>query len=105
MPTRLAAALFGAGMVALGITFHLASTWYVQAPVRIAAGVAVVLAVQAGIRRHKPASVVPWLLLSAAMALSSLGTAAFTAPNAVAAHVPWLPNTGRWLLLCGYPLL
>jgi diguanylate cyclase (GGDEF)-like protein/PAS domain S-box-containing protein len=105
MPTRLAAALFGAGMVALGLTFHLAPTWYVQAPVRIAAGVAVVLAVQAGIRRHKPAGVVPWLLLTAAMAMSSLGSAAFTAPNAVAAHIPWLPNTGRWLLLAGYPLL
>ena len=48
---------------------------------------------------------VPWLLLTAAMALSSLGTAAFTAPDAVAAHIPWLPATGRWLLLAGYPLL
>jgi diguanylate cyclase (GGDEF)-like protein/PAS domain S-box-containing protein len=105
MPTRLAAALFGAAMVALGIAVQLAPTWYVQAPVRIAAGVAVALAVQAGIRRHRPAAVVPWLLLTAAMALSSLGTAAFTAPAAVATHTPWLPITGRWLLLAGYPLL
>jgi hypothetical protein len=51
MPTRLAASLFGAGMVMLGVTFNLAPTWYLHAPVRIVAGVAVVLAVQAGIRR------------------------------------------------------
>ena len=99
MPTRLAAALFTAGMVALAVVFHVAPTWYVQAPIRIAAGVAVVLAVRTGIRGHKPAGLVPWVLLAAAMALSSLGSAAFTASPAAAGHIPWLPDAGRGLLL------
>ena len=106
MPTRLAPALFGVAMVALGITFAAAApSWSWQAPVRVAAGAAVVLAIQTGVRRHKPSGTIPWRLLAAAMALSSLGAAAVTAPPRVAGHVAWLPGAGRCLLLAAYPLL
>ena len=105
MPARLAAALFGAWTVALGVMFDLASAWQWQTPVRLAAGVSVVLAVNAGVRRHKPARTWPWHLLALTVALSSIGTAAFTAPAAVARHLPWLPGAGGWTVLAVYPLL
>ena len=52
MPTRLVAVLFGIGMAALGAAFSLDPDWH--HPARLLAGLAAVLAVLTGIRRHDP---------------------------------------------------
>ena len=105
MPPRLAAALFGAWMVALGVAFDLGSGWAVQTPVRLAAGLSTVIAINIGVRRHQPAQPFPWYLLAATIGLSSLGTAAYTAPPAVTGAISWLPAAGRAGMLLVYPLL
>jgi diguanylate cyclase (GGDEF)-like protein/PAS domain S-box-containing protein len=92
-------------MVVLGVAFGLAPAWQWQTPIRLAAGVSVIVAVRAGVRRHNPAQTFPWHLLAGAVAMSTLGTAAFTAPPALAGHLPWLPDAGRWTMLCVYPML
>jgi diguanylate cyclase (GGDEF)-like protein/PAS domain S-box-containing protein len=95
MPTRLAAALFGAWMVGLGVVFWLAPAW--QNPVRLGAAVAVLLAIGFGVRRHKPARAAPWRLLAVTLALSAAGTALYS--------VPVTHRIGQWAMLAVYPLL
>jgi diguanylate cyclase (GGDEF)-like protein/PAS domain S-box-containing protein len=105
MPTRLAAALFTAWLVLLGVAFYLVSAWPGQTAIRLAAGASVVAAINAGVRRYGPAQVGPWHLLSGAVVLSALGTAAFTAPPSVTRHLSWLPDAGSWIVLGVYPML
>ena len=95
MPTRLAAALFGAWTAALGVVFWLVPAW--QNPVRLGAGVAVLLAVGLGVRRHRPTRPAPWRLLAGALALSVTGTALYS--------VPLTHRVGQWTMLAAYPLL
>jgi diguanylate cyclase (GGDEF)-like protein/PAS domain S-box-containing protein len=99
MPTRLAATLFGACMIALGVVFYAEPAW--QTPARLAAGVAVLLAFRVALRRNKPSEAGPWRLLGATLAMSVLGTAAYTATGDAA----WLRRPGGWLLLAVYPSL
>jgi diguanylate cyclase (GGDEF)-like protein/PAS domain S-box-containing protein len=99
MPTRLAAALFGLGMAALGVAFSLDPGWH--QPVRALAGLAAVAAVLTGIRRHDPRRAGPWQLLAVAIVLSVVGTAAYTAGETGSR----LHDAGTGLLLAGYPLL
>ncbi len=103
MPARLAAALFGVWMTALGAVFALEPAW--QTPVRLAAGLTTVLVIGLGVRRHKPARSLPWRLLAATMALSALGTAMVRPPAAAARALPWLTDAGELLVLAVYPLL
>ena len=103
MPARLAAALFGVWMTALGLAFALAPAW--QAPVRLAAGLATVLAVGVGIRRRKPARTGPWRLLSVAVVFSVAGTTMAHPPDSAARALPWLVTAGHVVLLAVYPLL
>jgi diguanylate cyclase (GGDEF)-like protein/PAS domain S-box-containing protein len=100
MPARLAAALFGVWMAALGVTFAVAPA--LQTPVGVVAGVSAALAVAAGVRRHRPARSGPWRLLAVTVVLSTLGTA-MTRPAGDAP--PWLPGAGDLVLLAVYPLL
>ena len=103
MPTRLMAALFGAWMAVLAVTFAAAPDWH--QPVRLLAGISAVLAVVVGLRRHDPARRGPWQLLAVAVVLSVAGIGAYTAgPTAAAAFGP-LHAVGTGLLLIGYPLL
>jgi diguanylate cyclase (GGDEF)-like protein/PAS domain S-box-containing protein len=99
MPARLAATLFAGWMVVLGVLFSAEPAW--QTPVRLVAGVSVVLAVASGLRRYKPPRAGPWRLLAFTLMLSVLGTAAYTAPHGLASLRP----AGSWILLAGYPLL
>ncbi len=99
MPARLAAALFGVWMAALGVTFAVAPA--LQTPVGVVAGVSAALAVAAGVRRHRPARSGPWRLLAVTVVLSTLGTA-MTRPAGDAP--PWLPGAGDLVLLALYPL-
>ena len=82
MPTRLAAALFGAWMAVLGVVFWLAPAW--QTPVRLVAGASAVLSrsgsASGGTGRRGP---LPWRLLAVTVALSASGTALFSAPAVV----------------------
>ena len=109
MPARLAAALiaglFAAWMLLLGAAFDLASGWYAQTPLGLAAGISAAVAVSAGVRRYRPAQPFPWHLLGVTLVLSSAGDAAYTAPADVVRHLPWLPTAGGGILLGGYPLL
>jgi diguanylate cyclase (GGDEF)-like protein/PAS domain S-box-containing protein len=105
MPTRVAAALFGAWMVVLGVAFDVASAWHWQTAVRLSAGLSVIIAINAGVRRHGPAQSFPWRLLGGAVVVSTLGTAAYTAPPGVLETLPWLTVAGRWMLLCVYVLV
>jgi len=103
MPTRLAAALFGAWMAVLG-----AGLWLVpalQAPIHLVAGGSAVVAIGAGVRRRMPARTPPWRLLAGTVGLSGLAAAARVAPDAVTRALPWLPHVADGLLLAGYPLL
>ncbi|BCJ54985.1 hypothetical protein Asp14428_64600 [Actinoplanes sp. NBRC 14428] len=103
MPTRLATALFGAAMAALGLLFAAEPEW--RAPVRLIAGVCAVLALQLGVSRHRPAHRGPWQLLGAAIALSVVGSIAHGAGPRLTGAVPWLPAAGTAVLLAFYPVL
>ena len=99
MPTRLAAALFGVWMVVLGVVLYAEPAWHL--PVRLAAGVSAVLAIGAGLRRHRPAETGPWRLLAVTLALSAVGATGYTAAGSPAG----LKSAAGWLLLAVYPLL
>jgi diguanylate cyclase (GGDEF)-like protein/PAS domain S-box-containing protein len=99
MPARWAAGLFAGWMVALGAVFCVDPAW--QTPVRLTAGVSVVLAIATGLRRYKPSTAAPWRLLAVTLVLSVLGTAAFTDRHTLAS----VRQVGSWLLLAVYPLL
>jgi diguanylate cyclase (GGDEF)-like protein/PAS domain S-box-containing protein len=103
MPIRLAAALFTVWMGVLGGAFWFEPAW--QSPLRLVAGLSAVVAIAGGVRRRKPARSGPWKLLAVTVALSAVGSAAFTAPRVVLATVPWLQDVADWLLLAVYPLL
>ncbi|AGZ45219.1 putative bifunctional diguanylate cyclase/phosphodiesterase [Actinoplanes friuliensis] len=103
MPTRLAAALFGAWMVVLGVTFYAEPAW--QLPVRLLAGLSAVLVIGTGIRRQRPDHRGPWHVLSAAVVLSVAGTAVFTAGPAAERAVSHLHAIGTGILLVVYLLL
>ena len=97
MPTKLAAALFGVWMAALGAGFWLEPGW--QMPIRLVAGASALLAIRAGVRRFKPARTLPWKLLAATLALSALATTArteLTGTNRIIANAA---------LLAVYPML
>jgi diguanylate cyclase (GGDEF)-like protein/PAS domain S-box-containing protein len=100
MPARLAAALFAAWMAVLGVAFSVAAE--TQTPVRLAAAVTAALAVEYGVRRHRPAHAGPWRLLSLAVLLSATGG---TVLFAVRGDGPMLSRAGDWLLLAVYPLI
>ncbi len=103
MPARLAAALFGVWMTALGVAFAVAPAWH--ASVRPAAGLATVLVIGLGIRRHKPARRGPWRLLAVTVAVSVVGTAMAYPPASAARALPWLTGAGDLVMLAVYPLL
>ncbi|MET0494717.1 MAG: EAL domain-containing protein [Actinoplanes sp.] len=98
MPTRLAAVLFGAWMVLLGVAFSHDPSW--QMPVRVTAAVSVLLMIVVGVRRHRPPRRGPWHVLAVAVVFSVAGTAAFTTDDIAYSHA-----VGTALLLIDYPLL
>jgi diguanylate cyclase (GGDEF)-like protein/PAS domain S-box-containing protein len=102
MPTRFAAAVFGGWMAVLGLAFSLAPAG--QAPLRLVAGVSAILAVAAGVRRHRPSDRMPWLLLMLAIALSALGTAALSVSREID-RVPDLDLAAAMLIIGAYPAL
>jgi diguanylate cyclase (GGDEF)-like protein/PAS domain S-box-containing protein len=75
MPTRLTSALFGVWMAGLGVAFWLLPS--AQTSLRLAAGGSAIVAIGAGVRRYKPADRLPWRLLTLAVGLSAIGTAAY----------------------------
>ncbi|MET8150992.1 putative bifunctional diguanylate cyclase/phosphodiesterase [Actinoplanes sp. NPDC049668] len=103
MPTKFAAALFGAGMVLLGGAHYAAPAW--QLPLLLIAGLVAILIIAVGIRRHRPDSRVPWHLLAVAVAFSATGTAASRAGPAGERVLANLDEIGVGLLLAARPLL
>jgi hypothetical protein len=99
MPARLAAVLFAAWMAALGVVFSVTAEWQTQ--VRVAAAVTAAVAVEYGVRRHRPAHPGPWRLLSLAVLLSAAGTVLF----ADRGDGRMLSRAGDWLLLAVYLLI
>ncbi|MFF5081197.1 EAL domain-containing protein [Actinoplanes sp. NPDC000266] len=103
MPARWAAA-FGGWMALIAVLFVLAPAG-AQSPLRVIGGLSAVAAIAYGVRRHQPADRMPWRLLGLAVTLSSLGTAAYAAPEWALDHVPGLSMAGAVLALIGYPVL
>nr|BFE68791.1 hypothetical protein GCM10020092_020920 [Actinoplanes digitatis] len=103
MPTKLAAALFGTGMVSLGVAYHAVPAW--QLPLLLLAGLAAILMITVGIRRHRPDSRVPWHLLAVAVALSAIGTTASRAGPAAERVLASLDEIGVGIMLAARPLL
>ena len=103
MPTRVAAALFGAWMAVLGAGFWLEPV--LHAPVFLVAGLSAMVAIRAGVRRRMPARTRSWRLLAVPVGLSALAEAARAAPEALTRAVSWLPEAADGLRLAGYPLL
>ncbi|MGX6605806.1 putative bifunctional diguanylate cyclase/phosphodiesterase [Micromonosporaceae bacterium Da 78-11] len=99
MPNRLTAPLFGAWMALLGVAFCLLPV--AQVPLRLVAGGSAILAVRAGLRRHKPSDRAPWVLLMLTVALSALGTAVLNAPD----RVPGSDVLGPALIMAAFPVL
>jgi diguanylate cyclase (GGDEF)-like protein/PAS domain S-box-containing protein len=99
MPARLAAVLFAAWMAALGVVFSVTAEWQTQ--VRVAAAVTAAVAVEYGVRRHRPARPGPWRLLALAVLLSAAGTVLF----ADRGDGRMLSRAGDWLLLAVYLLI
>jgi diguanylate cyclase (GGDEF)-like protein/PAS domain S-box-containing protein len=97
MPTTLAAALFGVWMSVLGAGFWLEPAW--QIPILVVAGASAMLAIRAGVRRFKPAPTLPWKVLAAAVALSTVVTAARTEVTGVEKIVADVSVLGVYPLL------
>jgi diguanylate cyclase (GGDEF)-like protein/PAS domain S-box-containing protein len=68
-------------------------------------GLSPVLAILVGIRRHRPASKLPWLLLAAGSALFWLGDLyTYSYPHLLGAEVPF-PSPGDALYVAMYPVM
>jgi diguanylate cyclase (GGDEF)-like protein/PAS domain S-box-containing protein len=68
-------------------------------------GLSPVLAIVAGIRRHRPASALPWILLAAGSALFWLGDLyTYSYPHLLGAEVPF-PSPGDALYVAMYPVM
>ena len=68
-------------------------------------GLSPVLAILVGIRRHRPASKLPWLLLAAGSALFWLGDLyTYSYPHLLGAEVPF-PSFGDALYVAMYPVM
>jgi diguanylate cyclase (GGDEF)-like protein/PAS domain S-box-containing protein len=98
MPTKAAAALFGAWMMLLGVLFVLVSG--LEQPIRLIAGATAVFVIELGVRRRKPDRPALWRILEAAVTLNALATMgqAMSAAGALA-------QAANWFLLADYPLL
>ncbi|MEU7908387.1 EAL domain-containing protein [Actinoplanes sp. NPDC049118] len=103
MPTGVAAALFGAGMVLLGVAYRALPAW--QLPLLVLAGLATVLVIAVGIRRHRPGSRGPWHLLAVAVVLSLVGTTASRGGPAAERVLASLDEIGVGILLAARPLM
>src|SRR5690242_12264618 len=74
-------------------------------PVMNLIGLSPVLAILVGIRRHRPASKLPWLLLAAGSALFWLGDLyTYSYPHLLGADVPF-PSPGDALYVLMYPVM
>jgi hypothetical protein len=68
-------------------------------------GLSPVLAILVGVRRHRPASTLPWLLLAAGSALFWLGDLyTYSYPHLLGAEVPF-PSLGDALYVAMYPVM
>ncbi|MEV6631151.1 EAL domain-containing protein [Actinoplanes sp. NPDC051470] len=102
MPARWAAALFGGWMAVLAGVFLLEPD--LRAPVRLIAGASAVAAVAVGLRRRKPARVLPWRLLQLTLVVSCLGGTAVGERDRLTGSPAWVADVGEGLLIAVYPL-
>ncbi len=84
-------------MAVLGLAFCLVPTGQ-QTGLRLLAGASAVVAIAIGFRRNRATDRQPWVLLAAAVGLSTIGTVLYGA-------VPGLRGTAGTLVIAAYPVL
>ncbi|WP_127506822.1 putative bifunctional diguanylate cyclase/phosphodiesterase [Actinoplanes solisilvae] len=103
MPPRWVAAMFGGWMAVLALLFVPASPGE-QSVLRLVAGATAIAVVGLGVRRHRPDRRLPWRLLASGIALSTVGTILYQAPEWATTNAHGLSTAGTVLAIAAYPV-